>query len=258
MRVLPRVIVIGAGFGGLQCARKLRDEPVDVVLVDRQNYHLFTPLLYQVASCLLSPAEIAAPLRKVFRGASNVRVRQGEVAHIDFDAKQVHLGDGDVLEYDYVVVAAGSRVNYFGNDDLAKHSLGLKDLEHALQLRNHVLTCLERASVTADDEERQQPRQTRRLQVMSFVLVDGAAHRALHCVGRVEAHVPLIQAERIPDAIHHVADADDSRKRNGIEEAAHCDIILCGGSNVSRRRVNRRLLPRVQAGSHAHGRRGKP
>jgi NADH dehydrogenase len=155
MRVLPRVIVIGAGFGGLQCARKLRDAPVDVVLVDRQNYHLFTPLLYQVASCLLSPGEIAAPLRKVFRGASNVRVRQGEVARIDFDAKSVYLTDGDVLEYDYVVVAAGSRVNFFGNDDLAMHALGLKDLPHALQLRNHVLSCLERATVSDDDEERE-------------------------------------------------------------------------------------------------------
>ncbi len=93
--VRPRVVIIGAGFGGLACARRLRNEPVDVVLVDRRNYHLFTPLLYQVASCLLAPGEIAAPLRKVFRGAGNVRFRMGDVARIDYDARIVHLADGD-------------------------------------------------------------------------------------------------------------------------------------------------------------------
>ena len=118
-RARPRVVIIGAGFGGLQCARKLSNEPVDVVLVDRRNYHLFTPLLYQVASCLLSPADIAAPLRKVFRGARNVRFLMGDVARIDFEAKVVHLADGAALPYDHVVLAAGSRTNFFGNDDLA-------------------------------------------------------------------------------------------------------------------------------------------
>ena len=135
----PRVVIVGAGFGGLQCARKLAGEPVDVVLVDRQNYHLFTPLLYQVASCLLSPSDIAAPLRKVFRRAPNVRVRLGEVVDVDFAGQVVRLRDGDTLEYDELVLAAGSRTNFFGNDEIAEHALGLKDLGEALQLRNHVL-----------------------------------------------------------------------------------------------------------------------
>jgi NADH dehydrogenase len=161
----PRVVIVGAGFGGLQCARMLRGEDVDVVLVDRQNYHLFTPLLYQVASCLLSPGDIAAPLRKVFRRVSNVRVRMAEVTHVDFDTKVVHLGDGVELPYDHVVLAAGSRTNFFGNDAMARHALGLKDLGEALQLRNHVLECLERAAGTLDDDER------RRL--LTFCIVGG-------------------------------------------------------------------------------------
>src|SRR3954469_20693640 len=143
----PRVVIIGAGFGGVACARALRGEPVDVVLVDRHNYHLFTPLLYQVASCLLNPSEIAAPLRKVFRDARNVRVRVGEVNGVDFARKQVDLADGTSIEYDDVVIAAGTTTNYFGNDELAKHVLNLKDLAGALRLRNHVLECLERTAL---------------------------------------------------------------------------------------------------------------
>jgi NADH dehydrogenase len=150
------VVIVGAGFAGLSCARALRDEPVDVLLVDRHNYHLFTPLLYQVASCLLNPSEVAAPLRKVFRGVGNVRVRVGEVTRIDLDRRCVHLADGDELAYDHVVIAAGSTVNYFGNNDLAQHVLGLKDLAQAIRLRNHVLVCLERAALADDGQERAQ------------------------------------------------------------------------------------------------------
>src|ERR1700726_3465967 len=106
MRPHPRVVIVGAGFGGLQCAKALRDEPVDVLLVDRRNYHLFTPLLYQVASCLLNPSEITAPLRKVLRGALNVRYRAGHVVGVDFERKRVQLADDDVeLPYDYLVLA---------------------------------------------------------------------------------------------------------------------------------------------------------
>jgi NADH dehydrogenase len=152
--VTHRVVIIGAGFGGLQCARNLRDEPVEVTLVDRHNYHLFTPLLYQVASCLLNPSEIAAPLRKVFRGSNNVRIRVGEVVGIDLDRRCVHLADGAELEYDDLVLAAGSENNYFGNVELADHVLSLKDLSSALQLRNHVLACLEEAALATDPEVR--------------------------------------------------------------------------------------------------------
>jgi NADH dehydrogenase len=111
-------------------------------------------LLYQVASCLLNPAEIAAPLRKVLRGAANLRYRMGDVTRVDFAGKRVHFADGTALEYDYVVIATGSVTNYYGNDTIARHALGLKDLGEALQLRNHVLECLERAAATTDPAER--------------------------------------------------------------------------------------------------------
>ena len=165
MPPLPRVVIVGGGFGGLQCAKALRGKPVDVVLVDRHNYHLFTPLLYQVASCLLNPSEIAAPLRKVLRGAPNVRYREAEVRGVEFDERRVRFADGETLEYDYLVLATGSVTNYYGNAAIEQHALGLKDLGEALQLRNHVLECLERATATTDPAER------RRL--LTFCIVGG-------------------------------------------------------------------------------------
>src|SRR5689334_12383210 len=148
--VVPRVVVIGGGFGGLQCAKALRNQPVDVLLVDGRDYHLFTPLLYQVASCLLNPSEIAAPLRKIFRGARNIRFRQGEVVHLDLEAKRLTLGDSTHLDYDVCVIASGSVTNFYGKTTVERHALGLKDLGEALKLRNHVLECFERATTTAD------------------------------------------------------------------------------------------------------------
>src|SRR5882672_10950652 len=129
MRPHPRVVIVGAGFGGLQCAKALRGRPVDVVLVDVQNYHLFTPLLYQVASCLLAPSEIVAPIRKVLRGAPNIRYRHGEV--VDFAQRHVRLADGTVLEYDHMVLATGSTTSFYGNEAIESRSLGLKTLGEA-------------------------------------------------------------------------------------------------------------------------------
>lgn len=165
MRPHPRVVIVGAGFGGLQCAKALRGEPVDVVLVDRQNYHLFTPLLYQVASCLLAPSEITAPLRKVLSGVPNVRYRQGEVVDVDFTEQHVRLGDGAVLEYEELVLATGSVTNFYGNDAIESRALGLKDLGEALQLRNHVLDCLERATAASNSAERER--------LLTFCIVGG-------------------------------------------------------------------------------------
>ena len=149
-----RVVIIGGGFGGLACARALDGAPVEVLLIDRDNYHLFTPLLYQVASALLSPAEIAYPLRKVFRRSRNVRFRQGMVTGVDFRAKAVSLPDGTRLSYDVLVLATGSTNNYFGHPALARHTIGMKQLGEALRLRNHVLSCLEMAARVTDPGER--------------------------------------------------------------------------------------------------------
>ena len=109
----PRVVIVGGGFGGLQCAKALRGSPFDVVLIDRHDFHLFTPLLYQVASCLLNPSEIASPLRKVFRDAGNVRYREGEVARCDLHGRTVSLVDGSVIEYEHLVLATVSVLGGF-------------------------------------------------------------------------------------------------------------------------------------------------
>src|SRR4051812_30495908 len=190
MAARPRVVIIGAGFGGLACARALRGEPVDVVLVDRHNYHLFTPLLYQVASCLLNPSEIAAPLRKVFRAVDNVRIRVGEVTTVDFARRCVVLADGAELEYDDVVIAVGSTTNYFGNDDLAKHVLGLKDLAQAIRLRNHVLACLERAALQTRGEERADE--------LTFCIIGGGPTRVEYA-GALAELVRLVLPHEYPE-----------------------------------------------------------
>ena len=146
----PRVVIVGAGFGGLACARALDGKPVEVILIDRHNYHLFTPLLYQVATGLLNPSDIAYPLRRVFRNSPNVRVRQGSVRQVDFTSRVVRTEDSQTIAYDFLVLATGSVDNYFGNQRLAEVSFGLKSLEDATALRNHVLTCLERADAETD------------------------------------------------------------------------------------------------------------
>jgi NADH dehydrogenase len=161
----PRVVIVGAGFGGLSCARKLDGKPVQVTLLDQHNYHLFTPLLYQVATGLLNPSDIGYPLRTVFRRSANVRFREARVERVDLERKLVHLAGGDQLPYDFVVLASGSVDNYFGNQAVADASISLKDLPDATRVRNHVLMCLERADATRDADERRA--------LLTFVVVGG-------------------------------------------------------------------------------------
>ncbi|MGH2556797.1 MAG: NAD(P)/FAD-dependent oxidoreductase, partial [Actinomycetota bacterium] len=149
-----RVVVVGGGFGGLACTRALDRKPVDVLLLDQHNYHLFTPLLYQVATSLLNPSDIAYPHRSVFRRSRNVRFRQARVVGVDLDQRVVRTDDEEV-PYDSLVLATGSENNYFANEELARHTLGMKSLAEAMGLRNHVLSCLELAAQTNSDEERQ-------------------------------------------------------------------------------------------------------
>jgi len=190
MAPLRRVVIVGVGFGGLQCAKKLAGEPVDVTIVDRQNYHLFTPLLYQVASCLLNPSEITGPVRKVFRDSPNVRYRQGDVVDVEFATQEVRLADGDTLHYDELVLATGSTTNYYGNDTIAAHALGLKDLGQALQLRNHVLECLEHAAATTDPKDR------RRL--LTFCIVGGGP-TGVEYAGALAELVRLVLPHEYPE-----------------------------------------------------------
>jgi NADH dehydrogenase len=140
----PNVVVVGAGFGGLEAARKLAKLPVRVTLIDRKNHHTFQPLLYQVATAGISPGEIAAPVRWILRGRKNVEVLLGEVVGFDLQKKAVHLTDLEV-QYDYLIVAAGARHSYFGNDQWEPLAPGLKTVEDALEIRRRVLLAFELA-----------------------------------------------------------------------------------------------------------------
>ena len=150
----PHVVIVGGGFGGLQVARGLRRAAVDITLVDKRNFHLFQPLLYQVATGGLGPAEIAAPLRSLFRKQPNLRVLCAEVVDIDAARQTVSLHDGHALRWDYLVVAAGASNNYFGNDSWAAHAPGLKTVEDAQEIRRRVLSALETAERIDDPHER--------------------------------------------------------------------------------------------------------
>ena len=155
-----RVVVVGGGFGGLQAVRKLRGAAVDITLVDRQNFHLFQPLVYQVATGALSAAEIAAPLRGVLKRQANARVVLAEVTGFDVERRQAvldHLPNGRRgvrLDYDTLVVAGGSQYSYFGNDDWRARAPELKSLAGALDIRNRILRAFEAAEVEVDDEQR--------------------------------------------------------------------------------------------------------
>ncbi|HLG51082.1 MAG TPA: NAD(P)/FAD-dependent oxidoreductase [Chloroflexota bacterium] len=160
----PRVVIVGAGFGGLRVARGLAGVEADVLIVDRHNYHCFQPLLYQVATAALEPEEIAQPVRRILRGIPNVRFRMAEVEHIDAEHQQLLTADGPI-PYDYLVLATGSVPNFFGLDAVATHAFGLKDLNQAVALRNHVLGCFERAVSEPDPE--------RRAALLTFVVAGG-------------------------------------------------------------------------------------
>ena len=146
----PCVVILGAGFGGLWAARRLRREAVDVTLVDRANHHVFQPLLYQVATAGLSAPQIAAPIRWILRHQRNCRVLLGEASRIDVAGRIVHLADGTTLAYDYLVVATGVTHSYFGHDEWAAYAPGLKTLDDALDIRRRILVAFERAEIEAD------------------------------------------------------------------------------------------------------------
>jgi NADH dehydrogenase FAD-containing subunit/uncharacterized membrane protein YphA (DoxX/SURF4 family) len=164
LAALPRVAIVGAGFGGLACAAGLRHAPVSVTLIDRQNYHLFQPLLYQVATAGLAPSDIAAPIREVFREQRNARVLLGTVTGIDAGRREVLIGERR-LPYDYLVLASGASHSYFGRDDWAPFAPGLKRVEDATAVHGRVLVAFERAEAADDPSEREA--------LMTFLIVGG-------------------------------------------------------------------------------------
>src|SRR5437867_5216118 len=149
-----RVIIVGGGFGGLRAARALKSVPVEVTLIDRHNYHLFQPLLYQVATGSLSPGQIAAPLRSVLSRQKNTRVLMGEVVDVDPDARRIMLADGAVFEYDSLIVAAGSQTSYYGHDAWRGWAPGMKSIEEATNIRHKILYAFEVAERLSDPVQR--------------------------------------------------------------------------------------------------------
>lgn len=160
-----RVLIVGGGFGGLRAAKSLRDADVDVIVVDRENHHLFQPLLYQVATASLSPGSIAVPIRGVLGPQPNVSVILGELVGADLERRRAQLRDGTEVEYDWMIVACGARTSYFGRDEWAVHAHGLKDLRDAIRIRERVLLAFEEAEHSTDEAAR------RRL--LTFVVVGG-------------------------------------------------------------------------------------
>ena len=141
----PKVVIIGGGFGGLWAARALGNKPLQVTLIDRKNHHVFQPLLYQVATAVLSPGEIAQPIRRVLHKYKNIEVILGEAVEFEKESNQVVLGDGARVDYDYLIVAAGARHSYFGHDEWETAAPGLKTLEDAVEIRRRVLLTFELA-----------------------------------------------------------------------------------------------------------------
>src|SRR6267143_212404 len=163
-RKQPQVIIIGAGFGGLEAAKKLCCEAVRVTVIDRTNYHLFQPLLYQVATAALSPADIAAPVRAILSKCENMEVILAEVQSIDVNAKKVKMVDGE-LDYDFLIVATGARHSYFGHPEWERLAPGLKSLEDAVEIRRRILLAFEYAEKIRDEAARKA--------AMTFVVVGG-------------------------------------------------------------------------------------
>ena len=163
----PQVVIVGAGFGGLEAAMALKRAPVDVTLIDRQNHHCFQPLLYQVATAVLSPAEVAWPIRHILRRQKNVTVLMAEVTGVDTANKRVQLGAASPVGYDFLIIATGATHSYFGHDEWADCAPGLKRIEDATRIRRRILLGFERAELASDEAERQQ--------LLTFVIVGGGA-----------------------------------------------------------------------------------
>jgi NADH:ubiquinone reductase (H+-translocating) len=163
----PKVVIVGAGFGGLECAKALARARADVTLVDRTNHHCFQPLLYQVATAALSPADVAWPIRHILRRQENTTVLMAEVTGVDTAARRVRIASGRPLPYDTLVIATGATHSYFGHDEWAALAPGLKRIEDATRIRRSILLAFEQAELTDDEAERQR--------LLTFVIVGAGA-----------------------------------------------------------------------------------
>ena len=163
-KTLPHVVIVGAGFGGMEVARGLAKAPVKITLIDKHNYHLFQPLLYQVAIAGLVPSQIAYPLRTIFRKQKNLTFQMGAVTDVNLESRYIKM-DGSVIAYDYLVLAVGGQTNFFGNHSVEQNGFQLKNIESAIALRNHLLKNFEQANREVDAEKRKT--------MLTFVVVGG-------------------------------------------------------------------------------------
>ena len=171
-----RVLVLGGGFAGLEFCKRLRAPRTEITLVDRQNHHLFQPLLYQVAVAGLSAPDIAQPIRSIFRDRDDIRVRLGTVVRVDLASRRVHLADRAALDYDYLVLALGGATGYFGHDEWARHAPGLKTLDDALLVRRRLLLAFERAENEPDPS---------RVRELLTIVVVGAGPTGVELAGAI-------------------------------------------------------------------------
>src|ERR1700689_4849468 len=185
----PRVVIVGGGFGGLATAKALRNAPVRVTLIDRSNHHLFQPLLYQVATSVLTPGQIGSPIRNILRTQRNTTTILGEVSGLDANKKCVFVNGADrsgvPLPYDFLVLATGVSHGYFGHDEFAAHAPGLKTLADAVSVRNRILQAFEQAEAEEDP--------SRHGDLLTFILVGG---------GPTGREMPAVNAGRGPNTLN--------------------------------------------------------
>lgn len=251
----PRILIVGAGFAALRVARGLRRAPADVLVIDRINHHLFQPLLYQVATAGLSPADITIPIRSALRHSLNTEVLLGEVVGVDAATRQVHLKDRSI-EYDFLVLATGARHSYFSHPEWEAFAPGLKSISEATRIRHRILSAFERAEMESDPEQRRA--------WLNFVIVGAGAtgtelagsiadlaHRALATdfrhINPRSARVILIEAgprvlPAFPESLS--VDAERSLQKLGVEvltrsrvDAVDANGVLVNGGPVSARTV---------------------
>jgi NADH:ubiquinone reductase (H+-translocating) len=221
----PRVIVVGGGFGGLAAAKHLARKPVEVVIIDQHNFHTFQPLLYQVATAGLEPADVAYPVRTIFRRAHNVTFRHGRVTDVDVEARKLTLSDGTKLDYDYLVVASGATTMFYGVPGASEHALPLYTLADARRLRNRILGMLEAADAKPEKYDGGAP---------AFVVVGGGPTGVETSGALMELLDVVVRRDRLR--------IDPQRSRVVLLDAG--DSLLSGFKTSARRYAQQTLLQR--------------
>lgn len=245
----PRVVIVGAGFGGLAAAKALASAAVEITVIDRRNYHLFQPLLYQVATAALSPADIAWPIRSILSRQTNARVLMGEVTGVDLERREVAvdgaMSNAGAIGFDYLLLATGSRGSYFGHDGWEAHAPSLKTIADATAIRRHILTAFERAETEADAGKR--------ARLLSFAVIGGgptgvelagalaelarkALARDFHAIDPAAARIVLIEAgPRILAAFPERLSAYSKRtlEKLGVEVMTETTVSDCTADGVT-------------------------